>query len=40
MNRASAMAKGQAVTYKITKKRDDMRPIDELPGALQDKLAL
>lgn len=34
------MAEGQAVTYKITKKRNDMRLIDELPGALRDKMAL
>lgn len=29
------MAEGQAVTYKITKKRADLTPIDGLPGALR-----
>lgn len=37
-NRAGSlarMAEGQAVTYKITKKLADMRPIEELPGFLR-----
>ena len=34
------MAEGQAVTYKLTKKRSDMRPIDDLPDELWDKLSL
>jgi hypothetical protein len=29
------MAEGQAVTYKLTKKRADMLPIDELPDCLR-----
>ena len=29
------MAEGQAVTYKITKKLSDMKPISALPGALR-----
>ena len=37
-NRAGSlarMAEGQAVTYKITKRLADMRPIEELPGFLR-----
>ena len=34
------MAEGQAVTYKITKKFDDMRPIEKLPDMLRDKLGI
>ena len=30
------MAEGQAVTYKITKKLDDMENIDELPLWIQE----
>ena len=30
------MAEGQAVTYKITKKRVDMKPIQGLPDALRE----
>ena len=29
------MAEGQAVTYKLTKKRNDMRPIEDLPDVLR-----
>lgn len=29
------MAEGQAVTYKLTKKLSDMKPIETLPGALR-----
>ena len=39
-NRAGSlvrMAEGQAVTYKITKKTGDMRPIEELPELLRSK---
>lgn len=40
-NRAGSlvrMAEGQAVTYKITKKLVDMRPIEELPDHLRSRL--
>ena len=30
------MAEGQAVTYKLTKKLGDMRPIDELPASVNE----
>lgn len=33
------MAEGQAVTYKLTKKLDDMRAIEELPAAVRTALA-
>ena len=29
------MAEGQAVTYKVTKKLDDMEPIEALPALLR-----
>lgn len=32
------MAEGQAVTYKITKKYDDMEPIEKLPDLIRAKL--
>ena len=34
------MAEGQAVTYKITKKLDDLMPVETLPKLLRDKLDL
>ena len=34
------MAEGQAVTYKLTKKLDDMRPIETLPTVLRTVLDL
>ena len=33
------MAEGQAVTYKLTKKLDDLRAIEELPAAIRAALA-
>lgn len=33
------MAEGQAVTYKITKKLEDMRPIDHLPALIRQATA-
>lgn len=33
------MAEGQSITFKLTKKLSDMRPIDELPGEIQSRTA-
>ena len=32
------MAEGQAVTYKLTKKLDDMKPIEDLPARVRQTL--
>ena len=32
------MAEGQAVTYKLTKKLDEMRPIEDLPATVRTAL--
>lgn len=29
------MAEGQSITFKLTKKLSDLRPIEEMPGVIQ-----